>query len=63
MSRSIGGLWKHQRMAQEIGVSIYEIKKYLAFIEDSYLLFPVFPYYSDASKEYKAHKEYFFHDI
>ena len=63
VARSIWSLWKTNKIAQEIGLSNYKVDKYIQFLQDLYIIETVHPYFTDRTKEYKSHKELFFHDI
>ena len=63
IARSIGSLWKTNKIAQILELSNYKVEKYLQFLEDLYMIESVYPYFTDRTKEYKSQKEFFFHDI
>lgn len=60
LTRCIWSIWKTQQIAQYINISSYKVEKYLQFLVDSYLIYPLYPFFTDKTKEYNAHKEYFF---
>lgn len=63
ISKTIWSQWKTSKYAGNRNISIHHTKKYLKFLEDSYLIHKVDVYAQDFSKRHKTLSEYFFHDI
>jgi predicted AAA+ superfamily ATPase len=49
-------------VANEFGLTKYKVNKFLKFLEDSFLVCKVYPFFTDKSKEYSANFEVFLND-
>lgn len=54
---------KIDAISQEFSISRYKVKQFIKFLEDSFLIYSCYPYYTDKSYEYNKHPEIFFNDL
>ena len=60
---NIKNIIKIDAIAQEFSISRYKVKQFIKFLEDSFLIYSCYPYYTDKSYEYNKHSEIFFNDL
>lgn len=60
---SIKNTIKIDNIATNLGMSRYKVQQFLTFLEDSYLIYEVYPYFTDKSREYNQNPEIYFNDL
>ncbi len=60
---NIWNLFKAESVAQELWLNRYKVSKFLKFLEDSFLVYRVYPFFSDKTKEYSSRFEVFLNDL
>lgn len=60
---SIKNTIKIDNIATNLGLSRYKVQQFLTFLQDSYLIYEVYPYFTDKSREYNQNPEIYFNDL
>lgn len=56
-------IFSYESLATNLGISIYKVKKYLKFLENSFLIYPVYPFFTDKTKEYSKNPKIYLNDL
>jgi predicted AAA+ superfamily ATPase len=62
LSLNLKNIVKFDSIASQLSLSRYKVKQFIKFLEDSFLIWPLPPFYTDKSKEFSAHNKYYFVD-
>lgn len=63
IASQIGGMVNYTELASTVGISEKTVKKYLWYLEKTFILYRVSPYFTNVRKEVSRSPVYHFHDI
>lgn len=63
LSLSIGNLIEYRELSQNSGFDYLTLKKYLNFLQKTYIAFPVLPYFTNKRTELVKNPKIYFHDL
>jgi len=63
VASQIGGMVNYSELASTIGISEKTVKKYLWYLEKTFILYRVSPFFTNVRKEVSKSPVYYFHDI
>ncbi len=62
LSLNLKNIVKYDTIATEFWISRYKVKNFIKFLEDSFLIWRLPPFFTDKSKEFSSHNKYYFVD-
>ncbi len=63
IASQIGGMVNYSELASTIGISEKTVKKYLWYLEKTFILYRLSPFFTNVRKEVSKSPVYYFHDI
>lgn len=63
LALNIWNITKIDKIASDLSLSRYKVSQFIKFLIDSYLIYEVYPFSTDKSKEYSKHSKIYFSDI
>jgi len=50
-------------LATTLNISVYKVKKYIKFLENSFLVYQIYPFFTDKTKEYSQRPKIYMNDL
>lgn len=63
LSLNVWNIIKIDWIASHLGLSRYKVTQFIQFLIDSYLIYEIYPFFTDKSKEYNQHAKIYFNDL
>ena len=63
MAMNIGSLFSYEWVSNTLGIKLNDIKKFISVLEKSFLLFRLYPYFTDKKQEYSFKSKVYFNDF
>jgi len=62
LALNLKNIVKYDALATQLSISRYKVQKFIKFLEDSFLIWQVPPFFTDKAKEFSAHSKFYFVD-